>query len=135
MNEFRRTRFSVWVYRITLALMVLTTLRFAQFGWAFSSEQMASSDNYQQFLAQIATLKQPLGLFMATVAFALRSSASYWLVGYLVLDMGAGLLLPLVWGNVAGPGTLFVAGTIATLVISIVGLFYYLIRHDEVRAI
>ncbi|MEP5762792.1 MAG: hypothetical protein ABJ327_26425 [Litoreibacter sp.] len=128
----KRTTFSTWVYRVTLALMVAGSIKYTQFMYHQMSHIFETSDERAYLLGIATFVSTPLGLFAATLAMFLRSGAVIWLVGLLltgfVVQMSA--YMPLIQNT--GFIALLMIFLLMCLVITF-ALFRYLIQREEIR--
>ena len=127
-----RTKISGWLYRITLGLLMLGTVRYAQFVY----DQMLAAINVpadEVFWTAFASVMSGAGtLAFATLAMLVRSGAVVWLLGLQFAQMVFLLVPTYVFLKATGPALISLAIVLAILALGIV-LFTYLMRRDEIR--
>lgn len=131
-----RTKISWWVYRIFLLLWGLSCVRSISFAY---QELSRFSDFQDERVVQMVTswgfMEASLLLCVITLSLILRSGASVWLFGWMLLANVVPLVLS-VFSAMAGesPVLLGIIIAVLALVIAIIsGVFAYLIKTGELR--
>ena len=132
-QQTKRTRASKWVYRITLGMFTLLTLRFIRLVRDFPEMLPQDAQGASYWIAVTALLSAPVPILMLVVAIYLRSGASLWLFGLMAIQTVPNLIVPIV---TAGGSNQFQILWIVAMIL-IVGLPFiamvYLVQKQELR--
>jgi hypothetical protein len=127
-----RTKTSNWLYRITLGLLVLGTVRYVQFVYHQMLPAINLSDGEAFWTVAPSVYGGTATLALAAIAMFMRSGAVVWLLG---LQFGQIVLLmapSFVFTKAIVPGLIGLIVVLAIVGVGIV-LFTYLMRRDEIR--
>ncbi|WP_108813764.1 hypothetical protein [Loktanella sp. Alg231-35] len=129
-----RTKISNWVYRISLTLLIIGTLRLGQFVYDQFVSSVGKVDTSVFLTALVGAMNGTMALGVAALAMAVRSGAVVWILG--MQFVGLCLIMAPSFMNQAHSGPMYIAVAIATVSL-IIGtlLFTYLIRKTEIRAL
>ena len=130
-----RTKVSNWVFRVTLALYVLATLRFGKLQWDILQQTTARMpEGFQSPLLNLGSMSATVAMLLATVALGLRSSAALWLTGLVLYEQLASIAPILVSIQLrSSPASYFATIALVLLVLLIAAVLVFLVKRDEVR--
>ena len=129
-----RTKVSNWIYRLSLTLLVLGTVKHGQFMYDQFSISVGETETAVYWTALFGTMSGSFSLAVAAMAMVFRSGAVVWLLGLqfglLCFLLGPSLLI----ANSTGPA--IITAVVAILVLGVAGaLFTYLFRKEEIRSL
>lgn len=127
-----RTKTSKWIYRITLSLLVVGTLRHGQFMYDQFSTSVVETSASIYWTALLGIMSGTIALALAAVAMLLRSGAVVWLLGLQFGLMCITVAPSFLTAQSQGPALIALVVVLVVLAIG-AALFTYLIRKSEIR--
>ncbi len=128
----KRTKTSNWIFRISLSLLILGTVRHGQFMYDQVHPMIDSGTGPVYWTALVSVMGGTVSLAAAALAMLLRSGAVVWLLGLQLALTFAALLPSLLSTKDIAPALIGGAISGVALLAGAV-LFTYLIRRNEIR--
>ena len=132
-NLSGRTTASKWVYRMTLAVFTLLTLRFVRLVRDWPEMLPAGAEGASYWIAVTALLSAPLPIIVLTLSLYFRSGASLWLFGLLAIQTVPNLFVPILASGAGDSSQILILAIILVGVALPFVAMMYLVQKQELR--
>ena len=127
-----RSKFSNWVYRVFITLVLIASYKSAQFAYAMFAEANSKLTGTVWATALYSVMGTSILLLFIAISLLCRSGASVWLTGWLFISAVAPVLIT-AFGSTSTGGAFLLLAIASIVVLIVAGVLVYLIKTNEIR--